>query len=72
MKDVDFNVGLASAFLFIVFFFWYLIHLDCKKPTYEIRFIEGWFVIRHRVKKTHIKRFKTSEEATEWYNENCI
>lgn len=33
MKNVDFNVGLASAFLFIVGFFWYLIHLDCKKPT---------------------------------------
>jgi hypothetical protein len=49
-----------------------IIHENLNKPTYEIRFIEGCFVIRHRVKKTHIKRFKTNEEAIEWYNENCI
>ena len=72
MKNVDFNVGLASAFLFIVFFFWYLIHLDSKKPTYEIKYIEGWFVIRYVKNGMHVNRFKTNEEATEWYNENCI
>ena len=49
-----------------------IIHENLNKPTYEIRFIEGWFVIRHRVKKTHLKRFKTNEEAEEWYNENCL
>lgn len=64
--------ALGFGICFIILFFAWLVYLDSKKQTYEIRFIEGWFVIRHRVKKTHLKRFKTSEEAIEWYLENCI
>jgi hypothetical protein len=49
-----------------------IIHENLKKPTYEIKYIEGWFVIRYVKNGMHVKRFKTNEEAIEWYNENCI
>jgi hypothetical protein len=64
--------ALGFGICFIILFFAWLVYLDSKKPTYEIRFIEGWFVIRYVKNGMHVKRFKTSEEAIEWYNENCI
>lgn len=64
--------ALGFLICFIILFFAWLVYLDNKKPTYEIRFIEGWFVIRYVKNGTHLKRFKTNEESIEWYNENCI
>jgi hypothetical protein len=70
--SIEFYVGLASMIVFIILFFWWLIHLDNRKPKYEIKYIHGCFVIRDVKTKTHIKRFRTNEDAIDWYNENCI
>jgi hypothetical protein len=42
-----------------------------RKPTYQLRYINGWFVIQHSQTQKHIKRFKSQEQAEIWFNENC-
>jgi hypothetical protein len=71
--STEFYVGLASMIVFIILFFWWLIHLDNQKPKYEIKYIHGWFVVVHKkTQETISPRFTTEKRATEWYNENCI
>lgn len=63
--------ALGFLICFIILFFAWLIYLDGKQPKYEIRFIEGWFVIRDIKSGTHLRRFQFKEDAIEWFNENC-
>jgi len=48
-----------------------IINENLNRPKYEIRFIEGWFVIRDIKSGTHITRFRSKEQAEIWFNENC-
>ena len=48
-----------------------IISENMRKPKYEIRFIAGWFVIRDIKTGTHMKRFRSQEQAEIWFNENC-
>lgn len=59
------TVVLTFAFLTVV-----IIKAD-KKPKYEIRYINGWFVIQHSKSKEPIQRFRNQEQAEIWFNENC-
>jgi len=63
--------ALGFFICFIILFFAWLIYLDSRKPKYEIRFIEGWFVIRDIKSGTHMTRFRNQEQAEIWFNENC-
>jgi hypothetical protein len=42
-----------------------------RKPKWEIRYINGWFVIQHSKSKEPIQRFRNQEQAEIWFNENC-
>jgi hypothetical protein len=59
------TVVLTFAFLTIV-----IIKAD-RKPKWEIRYINGWFVIQHSKSKEPIQRFRNQEQAEIWFNENC-
>lgn len=66
------EVLIATVVVFItVLFGSIIISENMRKPKYEIRFIEGWFVIRDIKSGTHLRRFQFKEDAIEWYNENC-
>jgi hypothetical protein len=59
------TVVLTFAFLTIT-----IIKAD-RKPRYEIRYINGWFVIQHSKSQEVVKRFRNQEQAEIWFNENC-
>lgn len=67
MFDLLFGITavLTFAFLSIV-----IIKAD-KKTKYEIRYINGWFVIQHSKSQEVVKRFRNQEQAEIWFNENC-
>jgi hypothetical protein len=49
-----------------------IIHENLNKPKYEIKYLRGWWVIRDIKTKTHMRRFRSQEQAEIWFNENCI
>jgi len=68
MKDSLFILTVVLAFTFLVIV---IIRAD-RKPKYEIRYIQGWYVIQHRSTQKYIKKFVTLEDAQDWFNENCL
>lgn len=67
MFDLLFIATVVATFLFLSVV---IIKAD-KKPKYEIRYINGWFVIQHSKSQEVIKRFRNQEQAEIWFNENC-
>ena len=66
------EVLIATVVLLItVLFGSIIISENMRKPKYEIRFIERWFVIRDIKSGTHMTRFRSQEQADIWFNENC-
>ena len=63
---------IAIIIVLLTILFGLMIINENMKPKYEIRFIEGWFIIRDVKTETHLKRFKSQEEAEIWFNENCL
>jgi hypothetical protein len=73
MKTTINYEALGFLICFIILFFAWLVYLDSKKPTYEIKYIHGWFVVVHKKTQEQISpRFPTEKRAIDWYNENCI
>jgi len=68
MKDELFYVTIAVTFAILVLG---IIKAERAIKGYEIRYIHGWFVIVDKQTDTYLKRFKTLEEAKEYFNENC-
>jgi hypothetical protein len=67
MFDLLFGITVVLTFTFLAVI---IIKYD-RKPKYEIRYINGWFVIQHSQTQKTIKRFKSQEQAEIWFNENC-
>ena len=67
MFDLLFIATVVATFLFLSVV---IIKAD-KKPKYELRYINGWFVIQHSKSQEVIKRFRNQEQAEIWFNENC-
>ena len=67
MFDLLFGITVVTMFIFLSIV---VIKYD-RKPKYEIRYINGWFVIQHSQTQNYIKRFKSQEQAEIWFNENC-
>ena len=67
MFDLLFGITVVATFVFLAVI---IIKYD-RKPTYELRYINGWFVIQHSQTQKTIKRFKSQEQAEVWFNENC-
>lgn len=67
MSDSLFIATIITTFLFLTVV---IIKAD-KKPKYEIRYINGWFVVQHSKSQEVIKRFRNQEQAEIWFNENC-
>lgn len=65
------EVLIATVIVMLTVLFGSIIISENMRPKYEIRFIEGWFVIRDIKSSTHIKRFRSQEQAEIWFNENC-
>lgn len=64
------SLFIAMVILMFIFLSIVVIKAD-KKPKYEIRYINGWFVIQHSKSKEVVKRFRNQEQAEIWFNENC-
>ena len=64
------SLFIAMVILMFTFLSIVIIKYD-RKPKYEIRYINGWFVIQHSKSKEPIQRFKSQEQAEIWFNENC-
>ena len=64
------SLFIAMVILMFTFLSIVIIKYD-RKPKYEIRYIDGWFVIQHSKSKEPIQRFKSQEQAEIWFNENC-
>lgn len=62
---------IAIIIVLLTVLFGSIIINENMKPKYEIRFIEGWFVIRDIKTGTHMTRFRSQEQAEIWFNENC-
>lgn len=62
---------IAIIIVLLTVLFGSIIINENMKPKYEIRFIEGWFVIRDIKSGTHMTRFRSQEQAEIWFNENC-
>jgi hypothetical protein len=67
MFDLLFIATIITTFLFLTV----VIIKNDRKPRYEIRYINGWFVIQHSKSKEPIQRFRNQEQAEIWFNENC-
>lgn len=64
------SLFIAMVILMFTFLTVVIIKND-KKPKWEIRYINGWFVIQHSKSKEPIQRFRNQEQAEIWFNENC-
>lgn len=67
MFDLLFGITVVATFVFLAVT---IIKAD-SKPKWEIRYINGWFVIQHSKSKEPIQRFRNQEQAEIWFNENC-
>jgi hypothetical protein len=67
MFDLLFGITVVTMFIFLSIV---VIKYD-RKPKYEIRYINGWFVIQHSQSQEVIKRFRNQEQAEIWFKENC-
>jgi len=68
MFDLLFIAIVVLLFTFLTI----VIITNDKKPKYEIKYINGWFVIQHKATQEYIKKFVTLEDAQYWFFNNCI
>lgn len=66
------EILIATVVVLLTVLFGSIIISENMRPKYEIKYIRGWWVIRDIKTQTNLRRFRTNEEAIEWYNENCL
>lgn len=66
------EVLIATVVVLLTVLFGSIIISENMRPKYEIKYLRGWWVIRDIKTQTNLTRFRTNEEAIEWYNENCL